>query len=214
MTHPTSTSPLATGATFPKSWAGRVAGALLTVLVAMVWIASPSSAQSQTSAAELVIVRAPEGTSIELARFDVDPGLRGRTCELTASVDNQKSVNPGNDVVVRTGDAAMTLVDVEREAGIVTSATAPVVPAEYVVFTLAMGPREVFSGYLMIHLECSDSPAVGSTTSTTTTTTTTEKPAVQVSTTTASTTTVTVPRGEVEGSPPAVPVPGQPTFTG
>jgi hypothetical protein len=190
----------------------------------MVWFAPVTVANAQSAAIGLVILHADEGSTSELARFDVDPELVGLTCELTASVDNQRSVNIGNDVYVSTGGSQLVLTDVEALAGHVTSATSTVVAGATVVFTLHMGPGRVFSGKLMMNLDCQTPTDVTTTTTTAPATTTTAQATTttgSATTTTAQATTTTGPDPSLTGvlgavaiAPPAQPVVAQPTFTG
>jgi hypothetical protein len=212
--------------TTTTTMARRIMAAAVAVTTLMVWFAPVTVADAQSAVIGLVILHADEGSTSELARFDVDPELVGLTCELTASVDNQRSVNIGNDVYVSTGGSQLVLTDVEALAGHVTSATSTVVAGATVAFTLHMGPGKVFSGKLMMNLDC-ETPTDVTTTTTAqpTTTSTTVQPTTttaQATTTTAQATTTTAGPapsltevlGEVATAPPAQPVVGQPTFTG
>ena len=210
--------------TTTTTMARRLIAAAAAVTTLMVWFVPLTVADAQSAAIGLIILHADEGSTSELARFDVDPELVGLTCELTASVDNQRSVNIGNDVYVSTGGSQLVLTDVEALAGHVTSATSTVVAGATVVFTLHMGPGRVFSGKLMMNLDCQTPTDV--TTTTTAQPTTTTAPATtttaQATTTTAQATTTTAGPapsltevlGEVATAPPAQPVVAQPTFTG
>jgi hypothetical protein len=165
------------------------------------------------------IVRASEGALVELVALDVDAALIGQACTLTASVYNQRSVNPGNNLIVATGGTQMTLTDIEAVADATTTGSASVIAGDVVTFTLVMGPKQVYSGQLHMSLECQP-PA----TSTTTTTTTARPAVVDIVTTTTAAATTTTATPTTTSAPPiesavlpaqaAAPVQGQPTFTG
>lgn len=203
----------------------RLLAAVAAVTMLMVWFAPVTIADAQSAVVSLVILHADEGSTSQLAQFDVDAELVGLTCELTASVDNQKSVNIGNDVYVSTGGSQLVLTDVEAIAGHITSATSTVVAGDSVVFAVHMGPGRVFSGKLAMNLDCQTPTDVVTTTTTvspttTASTTTTTLGVAAASTTTTSTTTTTAAPGstevlgEVAVAPPAQPVSAQPNFTG
>lgn len=185
------------------------------VVLLMGSVATTAAADDQVSAVDLVFARAEVGELVELAQFDVDPDLVGRACILSATVFNQISVNRGNDVTISTGDTEIVLNDVEAERDFVTSASTAVVVGDVVVFTLRMGPARVFSGGLSISLDCEPTPTTSTTAPSSTAAPTSTAAITEAVTTT--TTTSTLPTGvldEIVASQPAMPNPGQPTFTG
>ncbi len=94
------------------------------------------------------VIYADEGSLIELGRVPVDTSQAGPLCTWEASVTNQNSTHPGNDVIVRSGDSELLLADVEATEGKVTTNSGSVYLADEVVVTLRMGPDGVFSGGL------------------------------------------------------------------
>ena len=51
--------------------------------------------------------------------------LVGVTCTVTAIAGNQESVHPNNDLIISSGGSSVTVPDVERAPGAVTSASGP-----------------------------------------------------------------------------------------
>ncbi len=94
------------------------------------------------------VIRGEAGSLIELGRVAVAQDLAGPLCTWEASVTNQESSHPGNDILVVSGDTTLTLTGVEDEAGKVTTNRGSVYLASEVVVLLRMGPDEVFSGGL------------------------------------------------------------------
>jgi hypothetical protein len=225
-TVPGSTAARSNGSTGP----GRVRRRLFAAAIGFVALLAGSTAAVaadddpavgfQETSVGFSIVRASEGALVELAAVDVDAALIGQACTLTASFYNQRSVNPGNDVIVATGGTQMTLTDIEALADTTTTGSASVIAGDVVTFTLVMGPKQVYSGQLHMSLECQP-PTTSTTapsTTTSSTTTTTVPPAgadVVTTTTAAATTTSSAPiESAVLPAQAAAPVQGQPTFTG
>jgi hypothetical protein len=120
----------------------------VTILLAAVALgASPASAADLTLPAGTVI-EAAEGSLVELGRVPVDTDRAGPRCTWEASVTNQESVHPGNDILVVSGDSTLVLSDIEASAGKVTSNSGSVYLVDEVVVLLRMGPDEIFSGGL------------------------------------------------------------------
>jgi hypothetical protein len=106
----------------------------------------------------------------QLASAPVPADLQGLQCSVEATAENQSSVHPGNDLIVSSGSDSVTLSDVERAAGVTTTADGPLTLGTEVVVTLSLGPDGVFSGGLIVTIECG--PTTTTTTPSETTTTT------------------------------------------
>lgn len=151
---------------------GGVALAVATVVTVGV-VAGPASAQED----EPPIIDIPldtvaegeAGTEAQLAVVDVDPDDVGKECSVVADGANNESVHEGTNLIVRSGDSEVTVPDVEREPGIVTPATGTLVLGEQVTVSVQFGPDEIFSGGLVVTVDCSESPTTTTTESTTTT---------------------------------------------
>ncbi|MEZ5379304.1 MAG: hypothetical protein R2733_22585 [Acidimicrobiales bacterium] len=94
------------------------------------------------------VVYAEPGSMIELGRVPVDTERAGPLCTWQASVTNQNSAHPGNDIVITSGESELVLADVEATEGKVTTNTGSAYLVDEVVVTLRMGPDGVFSGGL------------------------------------------------------------------
>ncbi|MCP4962867.1 MAG: hypothetical protein GY925_26825 [Actinomycetia bacterium] len=159
------------------------------------------------------VVRADPGTEVVVRVSAVDDEFVGATCSLSIVAQNQESVHPGNNLVVRSGDSFAVLVDVESEPGQVTNTIAPEIElGDEIVVSLVMGSDGVFSGGFNVAFTCptvGDNGGAPQTSAATTTSSTTSTVPVTTSTTTAtsttstttatSTTTSTTIRGAVEG---------------
>ena len=93
----------------------RVAGLLVAFVVSMLFGASGVWAADLSLPTETVI-RGETGSLIELGRITVDRDLAGPLCTWQATVTNQESAHPGNDILVVSGDTTLTLSGVEDEA--------------------------------------------------------------------------------------------------
>ncbi len=143
----------------------------------------------------ITVVRTDPGIHTLLASMAVPADLVGQECSVESHAENNSSVHPGNDLVVTSGAASVTLADVEGAAGKITTATATVTLGDDVAVTLIMGGDGVFSAgaTAVVVLECFAPPTTTTTTTTTTTIPTVVDPVVVVSTTTLAPTTTTAP---------------------
>lgn len=79
-------------------------------------------------------------------------------CEVHATATNQNSVHPGNDIVVSSNGASVTLHDVEREGFVSTTADATLQLGGTLSATLIMGKDKVFSGGIVVTTTCIPPP--------------------------------------------------------
>ena len=108
----------------------------------------------ETSIPITTIVRAPEGSETILASVDVDDGLVGELCAVSAVSENPDSVHPNNDLVVSTGRTAVLLPDVESQPNGMVVANGILELGPQITVTLVMGPDEVFSAGIAVSVEC------------------------------------------------------------
>lgn len=120
-----------------------------------------------------------EGSITPLATAPVGAEYLGQTCTVTSIAENQESIHPGNNLTVASGSSMVVLEDVESAANVIVTADGMLVLGSEIVVSLVMGPDEVFSAGLEVHIICS---AVAETTTTTapTTTTTTIAPTTTI----------------------------------
>lgn len=133
------------------------------------------------------VVRGDPGSEHELATVASDPEDVGLECDVAAEGVNNESPHPDTDLLVRSGDAEVVVPDVEREPGAVTEAADTITLGPDVSVFVRLGPDGIFSGGLVLTLDCMSMETTTTTTSTTTTT------VVETTTTTNSPTTTTVP---------------------
>ncbi len=190
----------------------RILTALIAGFAIMLLTPTVAAADGLSLPVETVI-RAGEGSVIELGRITVDTGLAGPLCTWSASVMNQESVHPGNNIVVRSGETELLLAGVEDAELKVTSNTGSVYLADEVVVELIMGPDEVFSGGLELTIDYTSCQEP----TTTTTTPPVVEPDVSVDNstevTTGDSTEVTVDDSTVESVAPAGPTTIETTTT-
>ncbi|MEM9037515.1 MAG: hypothetical protein AAGA99_13445 [Actinomycetota bacterium] len=181
------------------------------VLVALTALVVPSAAQGG-GVLEIpldTIVREPEGSVTLLASPAVPPEAVGLTCTGEATTSNQGSVHPNNDLIVETGGQSVVFEDVEDIPGRTITASGSFVLGDTFTVSLLMGPDEVFSGGIVIAVEC-EPPATTTTTEATTTTaapTTSEAEPVETTTTTEAPQTGT-DTDELPATGPGIVVPG------
>jgi hypothetical protein len=105
------------------------------------------------------VARGDAGTEALLATVAIAPGDVGRTCTVVVEGVNNPSVHPDTDIIVRSGTTMVVAEDVERAPGAVTEAEGELVLASQITVSVRFGPDEVFSGGLVLTLECE--PQVG-----------------------------------------------------
>lgn len=120
------------------------------------------------------VVEAPEGSATVLATEPVGEQFVGQVCTVAAQSENQESVHPGNDLVVESGSSVVRLEEVESGAGTVVIAEGELELGSEIVVSLVMGPDEIFSAGVVVHVECIPTEATTTTTTEATTTTTNE----------------------------------------
>ena len=142
-----------------------------------------------------------------LATVPVPAELQGSSCNVQSEAENQSSVHPGNDLIVASGSDSVTLFNVEREAGALTTASGDLTLGSEVIVSLSLGPDGVFSGGIIVTIgscetvttttpppsETTSTTTTTPTTTTTTPTTTTGSPTVGATSTTRTTTPVVAP---------------------
>jgi hypothetical protein len=172
------------------------------LLVSVALAVSGALLISGTAVAQVPIITIPMDTvaheSGVLATAPVPAELQGSRCNVQADAENQSSVHPGNDLIVASGSDSVTLFDVEREAGALTTAAGDLTLESEVTVSLSLGPDGIFSGGITVTIgSCvtvttTTQPPSETTTTTTsshTTTTTTQSPTVSPTSTTTTTTT-------------------------
>lgn len=157
---------------------------LLLVVLGLLALSAPATAQSPIVIELMGIMGRPEGTIELLTSEPVDPSLVGRTCEGVAQTENNASVHPDNNVIIETGTTSATFFGVEDAPGLIIPASGPVVLGNTIDVYFEWGPDEITSLGIIITITCAP-PAT-----TTTTTTTTEPPPETTTTTTTTTTTM------------------------
>lgn len=100
------------------------------------------------------IIRKPASTQVPLVSEDVPEQYIGYICTANAVAKNQSSVHPGNDLIVSSNGTSVTMYDVERAAGISTPAVGILELGPTVDVTLSMGKDAVFSGGMVVELDC------------------------------------------------------------
>lgn len=132
------------------------ARSVIAVLVGGVGLlAAPATALAADLAIPLdveIVSGVAVGDEAPLADVATGP-LAGRTCAVSSRLDESADALSGNDLVVASGTASTTLVDVEREPGAVTDGDS-ITLGETISVTLVMGPSGRHSGDVVVELEC------------------------------------------------------------
>lgn len=101
--------------------------------------------------------RGAEGTSVQVASANVPAELVGQSCEIFGSTVNQRSVHPGNDLVIVNGDESFTIPNFEDEGEIVHDAGDVETLAASIQVSIRFGPDGVSSGGFRVTLRnCTD----------------------------------------------------------
>jgi LPXTG-motif cell wall-anchored protein len=157
----------------------RFLGVMAFAVAATGFASVPAWAQEQT-VFEIpldTVVRGAPGSEHLLATERVAPEDQGRECSVVVEGLNNESTHPNTDVLVRSGGSEVVALDVERVPDVRTEADGTIVLGTETSASLRLGADGVFSGGLVVTLECAKPQP-----------TTTEKP-----TTTTVSTTTTVP---------------------
>ena len=123
-----------------------------TLLFALAGVAPVSAAERVHL--DIGVARGEEGSTVELARLEVDAEHVGTTCTVRAHTENQSSVHPGNDLLVTTGDSRAVIADVEAEPDSSRDLSDQVVLGESVVIQLRFGPDQVSSMGYDLEVDC------------------------------------------------------------
>ena len=160
----------------------------------------PGTAMAQVSIITIPIDTVARESGV-LATAPVPAELQGSSCNVQSEAENQSSVHPGNDLIVASGSDSVTLLNVEREPGAVTTAAGDLTLGSEVTVSLSLGPDGIFSGGMIVTIGSCEtvtattpppSETSTTTTSSTTTTTPTQSPTVAPTTTTTATQSPTV----------------------
>lgn len=180
-----------------RSW-----GVVAFTVAGVGFVSTPAGAQDHPSFDIPLdtIERGEEGSEHLLATEEVPAEDVGRECEVVAEGANNHSVHPNTDLLVRSGDSEVEMLDVEQESEGTIEATDTLVLDTEISVLVRFGPDEVFSGGLVVALDCPTPPSTTTTVPPSTTTTVTTVPPEDAP-----------PEAQV---PSAEPVVGQPTFTG
>jgi hypothetical protein len=166
---------------------------LVAVVACAVVVAGLGSAPGWAQEPQLIeipvdtVVEGAPGSEHQVATAAVAPEDQGRECTVAAEGVNNESAHPDTDLLVRSGGGEVVAPDVEREPEAHTEASGTLVLGSEVTVFVRLGPDGIFSGGMVVTVECAPLP-------TSTTTTVTTPPAPE--------------------APPAVPVPAEPDFTG
>jgi len=124
--------------------------AVVTLMVLAIALgASPAFAQ-QCEEKEILIefsgnVFGKAGDVVQVAQVAVDPDLIGASCTSTATVENNSSAHPGNDLIISSGTASVVIADFEREAGKVTAMSTGFELGEVLTASIRLGPHGIAS---------------------------------------------------------------------
>jgi LPXTG-motif cell wall-anchored protein len=170
----------------------RFLGVMAFAVAATVFASVPAWAQEQ-AVVEIpldTVVRGESASEHLLVTESIAPDDAGRECRVAAEGVNNESTHPNTDLLVRSGGGAVVVPDVEREADVRTEAAGTIVLGADVSVFVRLGPDGVFSGGLVVTVECAKpSPTTTekpTTTTVSTTTTVPEQPTTSESPTTTS----------------------------
>jgi hypothetical protein len=104
------------------------------------------------------VVRAPAGSQTALATSPVPEEAVGQVCSVVSHAANQRSVHPGNDLIVDSGSSQVVLPNVEGIPNSTVEATGALTLGSSIEVSLLMGEDEVFSGGFDILVECELQP--------------------------------------------------------
>ncbi len=106
------------------------------------------------------ILSGEAGTEVELASTTVAAEQIGSPCTLSVHTENQSSVHPGNDLVIRTGDTTSVIADVEAQPDGGRDLSTQVVLGPDITVGLRFGPDQVSSMGFRLEISCEPTPDV------------------------------------------------------
>lgn len=139
-------------------WLGRIlrVTSVGTVLIGFLSIAAlPLLALTDVVIPIDQVVRGQSGEEHLLVEVPLDEDMFGLSCPVHAVSDNQESVHPDSDLIIRSGASEVVLEDVESEAFVHITAEGNLTLAETVSVWVRLGPDRVFSGGLTVTIACS-----------------------------------------------------------
>jgi hypothetical protein len=124
--------------------------------VAVVIMGPVAMAQSVDIVIEVETVAHSSGV---LTTEAVPSELMGATCQVTATAENQSSVHPDSNLIITSGSDSITLLDVERAPGAVTTASETLTLSSEITVSLEIGPDGIFSGGITVVAACDSAPS-------------------------------------------------------
>lgn len=193
-----------------KIMAGLATLGLLLAVLGMA--ATTAQADDLSFGIGYTVHRGAPGTTVDIGGEKVPADLVGRTCNVGLMSENNRSIHPGNDVII-TSDGSVTFGNVESQVAAKTYPGQSLTLGSSIDADLRFGRNGVTSSGFQVMIDCPPPP----TTTTVPPTTTTEPPVTTVPPTTVKPPATTVAPPTVVLIPPAkpaVPTPAEPTFTG
>jgi len=138
-------------------------------LLAVLFIAIPAMAQTETDTIEIFfdgIVEGTQGEVIHLETVTVPEGMVGRTCTGVAASQNNESQHVDNDFILSSGATTAEISNWEAVPLATTPMSGTLVLGPTVTVDLRLGPSGVSSGGVLIILTCA-APEPPETTTTT-----------------------------------------------
>lgn len=126
-------------------------------LLAVLLIAIPAMAQTETDTIEILIdgiVRGTPGEVKHLETVTVPEGLVGRTCTGVAESQNNESQHVDNDFILSSGATTAEIPNWEAVSLATTAMSGTLVLGPTVTVDLRLGPSGVSSGGVLIILTC------------------------------------------------------------
>ena len=140
---------------------------LIGLAVFLVWLLPTAALAQTTETFSFDIpeqhIRATTGSTHDLGTFNVPAHLVGESCVVQSVADNNASVHTNNDFIVSSAGDSVTLSNVERGSGAVTTSVDELTLGTTVNVTLFLGNvanqnSGVFSGGFTINVTCTTEP--------------------------------------------------------
>ena len=208
-----------------KIMAGLATLGLLLAVLGMA--ATTAQADDLSFGIGYTVHRGAPGTTVDIGGEKVPADLVGRTCNVGLMSENNRSIHPGNDVII-TSASSVTFKDVESQAAAKTYPAQPITLGPELDADLRFGKNGVTSSGFKVTVDCpppltttvppTTEPPVTTTEPPLTTTeppvTPTEPPVTTVPPTTVKPPVVNVNPPTIILAPPAPPTPAVPDYNG
>ncbi len=121
-------------------------------------IAAPVGAQTIEVPIDQVAAKGDPGSTVQIGSTDIDESLQGRSCEVSIVVKNQESENPGNKLVITSGESRIEVEGIEDTAQELTEASGTLTLGSTINVAVMLGNANITSLGSSLTVTCEPLP--------------------------------------------------------